>query len=222
MAITKILILGNGPELRRVLSVLESDPEKECVGCVFWKVSDPSNEAIDPSLGMHFWRGTAETLQELIAAQSAKVAIAISSAQERWKALSLLNSLSIIPEVLISEGASVDDNVIIGAGSVIHQGVILEEGVRIGHGCLLLPGSRMGVGSRCGDACIMESGSQVEDMGRLGDEVHLGTRTVVLSERIVGPRSLILPGSIVTSDVESGVIVSGTPASVIESSTFSE
>ena len=208
------IILGNGSELRRVLSLIEADPHHECVGCIPWKGTDPSLDPADPGLGVHLWLGLVDHLEDLVATHRCSVVLGISSAEERWQALGTLFSLSIEPASLISADAHVDPHVNIGAGTVIHQSVIVEREVTMGKGCLLLPGSRMAVGSRCGDAVVLESGSQVLDMARVGDEVHLGTRSTVMDDRIVGPSSLILPGSIVTTDVEPNAIVSGTPATI--------
>lgn len=211
---SKHIILGNGSELRRVLSLIEADPRHECVGCIPWKGTDPSLDPADPGLGVHLWLGLVDHLEDLVATHRCSVVLGISSAEERWQALGTLSSLSIEPASLISADAHVDPHVNIGAGSVIHQSVIVEREVTLGKGCLLLPGSRMAVGSRCGDAVVLESGSQVLDMARVGDEVHLGTRSTVMDDRIVGPSALILPGSIVTTDVEPNAIVSGTPATI--------
>ena len=214
MNTSRHIILGNGSELRRVLSLIEADPSRECVGCIPWKGSDPAFDPSDPGLGVHLWLGLVDHLEELVATHQCSVILGIATAEERWQALSTLSSLSMTPQTLISENASVDPESRIGIGSVIHQGVIIERDVMIGQGCLLLPGSRMAVGARCGDAVVLDSGSQIEDMARVGDEVHLGSRATVLADRIVGPSSLILPGSVVAADIDPGVIVSGSPAKI--------
>ncbi|OUU26036.1 MAG: hypothetical protein CBC13_01125 [Planctomycetia bacterium TMED53] len=214
MSSSRHIILGNGSELRRVLSLIEADPNRECVGCIPWKGSDPALELADSGLGVHLWLGLIDHLEELVATHRSTVVLGIAAASDRWQALSLLASLSIKPETVISVGAMIDPGSSIGEGTVIHSGVIIERDVSIGRGGLFLPGSRMGVGSRCGDAVVLDSGSQIEDMARVGDEVHLGSRSSILADRIVGPAALILPGSIVTTDIEAGVIVSGMPAEV--------
>ncbi len=212
MSLSRHIILGNGSELRRVLSLIEADPDRECVGCIPWKGSDPAQEAAEPGLGVHLWLGLVDHLEELVATHRCTVVLGIAASSDRWQALSTLASLSIEPQTIISNGSNIDGNVQIGSGTVVHPGVIIERDVTIGRGCLFLPGSRMGVGSRCGDAVVLDSGSQIEDMARVGDEVHLGSRSSILADCIVGPSSLILPGSLVTQDLESGVVVSGTPA----------
>lgn len=194
--------------------MIDADPTRECVGCIPWKGSDPAFDPSDPGLGVHLWLGLVDHLEDLVATHRCSVILGIAIAEERWQALKTLSSLSMAPQTLIAENASVDPESKIGIGSVIHQGVIVERDVTIGQGCLLLPGSRMAVGSRCGDAVVLDSGSQIEDMARVGDEVHLGSRSTVLADRIVGPASLILPGSVVSVDVEPGVIVSGSPAKI--------
>ena len=216
MKSSRHIILGNGSELRRVLSLIEGDPHRECVGCIPWKGTDPSLDPDYPGLGVHLWLGLVDHLEDLVATHRCTVVLGISSAEERWQALGTLSSLSIEPESLVSADAHVDSHVNIGTGTVIHQSVIVEREVTLGKGCLLLPGSRMAVGSRCGDAVVLESGSQLLDMARVGDEVHLGTRSTVMEDRIVGPSALILPGSIVTTDVEPEAIVSGSPATIQE------
>ena len=192
--------------------MIETDPQRECVGCIPWKGTDPSLDPADPGLGVHLWLGLVDHLEDLVATHRCSVVLGISSAEERWQALGTLSSLSIEADTLIAPGAHVDPHSTIGGGCVIHQGVIIEREVTLGRGCLMMPGSRMAVGSRCGDAVVMESGSQLLDMARAGDEVHLGTRATILEDRIVGPAALILPGSIVATDIEPGAIVSGSPA----------
>jgi NDP-sugar pyrophosphorylase family protein len=56
-----------------------------------------------------------------------------------------------------------------------------------------------------------------DDAVRIGDDVFIGARSVVLKGVSIGDGSVIGAGSVVTSDIPAGVIAAGSPARIIRS-----
>jgi 2,3,4,5-tetrahydropyridine-2-carboxylate N-succinyltransferase len=94
----------------------------------------------------------------------------------------------------IGEGAMIDMNAVVGARGKIGNNVHVGAGAVIA-GVLEPPSSQ---------PVIIE------------DNVLIGANAVVLEGVKVGKGSVVAAGSVVVSDVESGVVVAGAPAKVIK------
>lgn len=217
----KVIVVGQGVELRRVLALLEEDERIGLAGVISWDSQD-SPGAVAPQLkeieaGSRLL-GRSGDLPALLLKHGKSVVLALPRPKDRWEALGFCRQSGAVLRRLCSRNAVIAPDTDLREGAVVTQGCLIESMASVGVGALLLPGSRLGIGARCGDAAVLDAGAALDDDARIGDEVHLGAGSRVLEGRIVGRSALVLPGSIVTSDVEPGTIVSGSPAEVVERS----
>ncbi len=224
MAGGAVIVVGHGVELRRVLSLLEEDDPQRLAGVIPWHSPqriEPTPPADSGIVGSRIL-GHIEDLSTLAQQQRASVLLALSRPRERWEVLGLCLQSKIPLESLHSRHSVIAPDTDLGQGVVVAPGCLIESTASVGVGALLLPGSRLGIGARCGDAAVLDAGATLDDGARIGDEVHLGSGSRILEGRIVGQAAMVLPGSIVTSDVGPGTIVAGTPAEVVERSISTE
>lgn len=222
MSCRSVIILGYGVELRRVQSLLEQQQELDLAGVVSWFGYDqPAPDSVEIPQGA-LVLGHVDDLKSLVAKHQSGVLLALSRPEDRWEALGVCRQAGAQVQSLRAASAEVASDAELKEGSLVAQGCLIESQATVGVGSLLLPRTRLGIAARCGDAAVLESGAVLDDGARIGDEVHLGSGARILAGRIVGRSSLVLPGSIVTSDVEAGTIVAGSPAEVVQPKIFSE
>lgn len=107
-------------------------------------------------------------------------------------------------------GVIIDDNVSIGANTVIVRAVmgnttigkysILGHGVSIGHGC------------KIGKKVMIAPGAVISGSCTIGDGVWIGPNVSIRENLSIGNDSFIGIGSVVTRDVENNQIILGNPA----------
>ncbi|MEE2889788.1 MAG: hypothetical protein VX404_05020 [Planctomycetota bacterium] len=220
-----LIVLGQGVELRRVLTLLDECEQHHLAGVVRWQRHDRvDTDPVEVDLGGGAqtegsrFLGSSIDLPALIERYGKSLVLALGRPIDRWEALGLCRQAQAVLQGLSSTSAVIAPDTDVREGAVITQNCLVESAASVGVGSLLLPGARLGIGSRCGDAAVLDAGAALDDGARIADQVHLGAGSRVLEGRLVGQSALVLPGSIVTSDVEPGTIVSGCPAEVIQRS----
>lgn len=124
----------------------------------------------------------------------------------------------------------------------IEPGAIIREGVTIGKNAVIMMGAVINIGAEIGEGAMIDMNAVIGARGKIGKNVHvgagaviagvleppssepviieddvlIGANAVVLEGVKVGKGSIVAAGSVVTEDVESGVVVAGTPAKVIK------
>ncbi|MEJ2585179.1 MAG: acetyltransferase [Robiginitalea sp.] len=119
--------------------------------------------------------------------------------------------------------------------SVIHPTACIGKDVCLGNGVALLPGVIVNANSKIGDHCflntkaslghdsVMEAFSSLAPGVSTGGNIYLGRGAAIsmgssVLERVrIGADSVIGAGSLVLEDVPAGVMVFGSPASVVRS-----
>lgn len=220
MSSDAVIVVGQGIELRRVLALLEEDQQQHLAGVVPWRSSHQIESGPVSQRGISGSRllGPIEDLAAIVEKYPASVVLALSRPGDRWEALGCCRQAGVSLKSLSSKHSVIAPDTDLREGSIVTQSCLIESTASVGVGALLLPGARLGIGARCGDASVLDAGASLDDGARIGDEVHLGSGSRVLEGRIVGQGALVLPGSIVTSDIEPGTIVAGSPAEVVERS----
>jgi len=134
-------------------------------------------------------------------------------------------------EVLSSvvEFAKMEDHVDIGPFAHLRKGAHLGEGVHMGNfgevkNSYLAPGSKMGHFSYIGDATIGQNvnigagtitcnyDGKNKHHTTIEDDVFIGSDTMLVAPLHIGKKARTGAGSVVTKDVESGMLVVGVPA----------
>lgn len=87
--------------------------------------------------------------------------------------------------------------------------------VRIGADCLLAPGVHIYTAAHPLGALDRNAGIEFGKPVRIGDNVWLGGRAVVLPGVTIGSNVVVGAGAVVTKDVPDNVLVAGNPAAVL-------
>lgn len=124
----------------------------------------------------------------------------------------------------------------------IEPGSIIREGVKIGKNAVIMMGAVINIGAEIGEGSMIDMNAVIGARGKIGKNVHvgagsviagvleppsadpvviednvlIGANAVVLEGVRIGKGSVVAAGSVVTSNVEPGVVVGGTPAKIIK------
>jgi len=129
----------------------------------------------------------------------------------------------------VIEGAEIADHVTMGPYCHLRKGAILEQGVHLGNfgevkDSRLGEGTKMGHFSYIGNATIGKNvnigagtitcnyDGEKKNLTEVGDDVFLGSDTMLVAPVKIGDRSITGAGAVVTRDVPQDTIVMGVPA----------
>ena len=141
----------------------------------------------------------------------------------RNSAIPMLDLLAI--DARIEPGAIIRDKVIIGKNAVIMMGAVINIGAEIGEGSMVDMNAVIGARGKIGKRVHLGAGAVVAGVleppskspCEIGDDVMIGANSVILEGVKIGNGSVVAAGSVVISDVPSGVVVAGSPAKIVKS-----
>lgn len=124
----------------------------------------------------------------------------------------------------IEPGAIIRDMVEIGSNAVIMMGAVINIGAVIGENTMIDMGAILGGRAIVGKNCHIGAGTVLAGVVEpasatpvvIEDNVLIGANAVVIEGCRVGEGSVVAAGSVVISDVPSGVVVAGVPAKIIK------
>lgn len=120
--------------------------------------------------------------------------------------------------VNIEHGAQFDSSLIIGDNSGIGVNCVcgglssVGDNVMMGPECIMLP--HFHAFDRL-DIPMCEQGFQPGKPIRIGNDVWIGTRVIIMPGVVIGDHSIVGAGAVVTKDVPEYAIVGGCPAKII-------
>jgi UDP-2-acetamido-3-amino-2,3-dideoxy-glucuronate N-acetyltransferase len=98
--------------------------------------------------------------------------------------------MSALPDALIADSADLDDNVTIGAGTLVWHLAQIRTGAVIGEECIIGRGAYVGPGTRLGRRCKVQNHALLYEPAVLEDGVFIGPAVVFTNDfypRAVNP-----------------------------------
>lgn len=140
----------------------------------------------------------------------------------RNSAIPLLDLKNI--QARIEPGSIIREGAFIGKNAVIMMGAVINIGASIGEGTMVDMNAVIGARGTLGKNVHLGAGSVVagvleppsSDPVVIEDDVVVGANAVILEGVRIGKGAVVAAGSIVTKDVEAGMVVAGSPARVIK------
>jgi 2,3,4,5-tetrahydropyridine-2-carboxylate N-succinyltransferase len=168
----------------------------------------------------NFWIlfGENDVILPFLELNKEKIKKYIIESDRRNSAISILDLKNI--DARIEPGAIIRDRVKIGKNAVIMMGAIINIGAEIGDGTMVDMNAVIGTRGKLGKNVHLGAGAVIagvleppsRDPVIIEDNVLIGANAVILEGVHVGEGAVIAAGAIVTSNVEPGTVVAGSPA----------
>lgn len=111
--------------------------------------------------------------------------------------------------------ATLAEDVVIGAGSMLAAGVVVNTGTTIGRNVIVNTGATVDHHSVIGDHVHVAPGVHMGGEVQVGEGALVGIGAIVLPRVRVGAWSIVGAGAVVTADVPPHATVAGVPAKVL-------
>lgn len=166
--------------------------------------------------------GDHQDIVEFLEAQGNKIKDTHVEFDRRNSAIPLYNFLGenarIEPGALIRDMVTIEKNAVVMMGAVINIGAVVGEGSMVDMNAVIgargTLGKNVHLGAGAVVAGVLEPPSATPVI--VEDDVLIGANAVILEGVRVGKGAVVAAGSVVTSDVEAGAVVAGSPAKVIK------
>lgn len=140
----------------------------------------------------------------------------------RNSAIPLKNTLS--EHARIEPGSFIRDMVTIEKNAVVMMGAVINIGAYIGEGSMVDMNAVIGARGTLGKNVHLGAGAVVAGVLEppsatpviVEDDVMIGANAVILEGVRIGKGAVVAAGSVVTTDVDAGTVVAGSPAKVIK------
>jgi len=210
--VKRIVLVGGGGHARSVLAVLKKLPEFSVIGYV-----DPVDHG--KLLGIPYL-GNDRVLNKLLKnhdCHSAVIGIGnVEVSEYRQKVFARLGSLGYEFPVIISPTAVINDEVKLGAGTVVLDCVVLNTSVRSGKACIFNTGSLVDHDCKLGDFVHVAPGVVVSGGVKVGRGTLLGTGCRIVQDVSIVQGCLIGAGAVVIKSIKKSGTYLGVPAKLAE------
>jgi len=203
----EIVVIGGGGHAKVLVSVLKKLP---------WTIvgyTDPHDAG--PLLGVA-WLGDDEALAGVRAGNPGCAALVgvgkVDSRPLRAEVQRSLARLGFAIPVVVSPQAVVNEDVTLGAGSMIFDGALVNSGATAGEGCILNTGSIVEHDCRLGDDVHVAPGATVSGGSSIGDHCMIGAGATVVHAVTICRGCLVGAGAVVAADIAEPGVYAGVPA----------
>lgn len=207
-----MVVIGGGGHARVVISILRKLRSYRVLG-----YTDPQDRG--PLVGVPYLGSDEELIRLAAAPERLSVAIGVgqvSPGMGRHNLWMRLQPHQLLFPALVSPAAIVNDEVLLGDGSVIMDGAVINCGARFGQGAIVNTNSTVEHDVRIGDWVHVAPGATICGDVTIGDFSMIGAGAVVIEGRKIASRCMVGAGSTVHRDLtEPGVYV-GNPARKIQ------
>lgn len=207
----KIVIIGGGGHAKVVISILKKLNNFEIVG--FTELEEKSN-----ILGIEYL-GTDEVLQDLFNKGIKNTAIGlgqIKSAEIRKKIVNFADEIGFQFPSIISPNSIVNEEVKIGAGTVVMDGVVINSGSKVGNYSIINTNSSIDHDCLIGNFVHIAPGVTLSGDVKVGNNVLIGTGANVIQGITITDNSIISAGSSVQKTILKPGVYRGVPARLIK------
>lgn len=127
--------------------------------------------------------------------------VAIGNPRMRKKMFDLLMKMGGVPKNIISQNSSSLSKIHENA-SIFQMGVILSYQIEVGKSCLIHANSVIGHKVKIGDFVNISPLCSIVGPSEIGNEVFIGTSSIILAGIKIGNNALIPAGSVVNRDLK--------------------
>jgi sugar O-acyltransferase (sialic acid O-acetyltransferase NeuD family) len=202
-----IVVMGGGGHAKVLVSVLKK---------LSWRLIGYSDRRdAGPLLGVP-WLGTDEALAGVLARHSGCSAVVgvgkVDESAVRADLQAVLVAAGFLVPVVVSPHAVVNEEVGLGAGTMVFDGAVVNSGTAVGAGCILNTGSIVEHDCVLGDDVHIAPGATVSGGSRIGDHCMIGAGATVIHGVEVCAGCVIGAGAVVAGDVAAPGVYAGVPA----------
>lgn len=120
---------------------------------------------------------------------------------------------------LIHPFTAIGHEVALGDGTIINPGVVIAPYATLGTLSYINRNASIGHHSSLGSLTTVNPGATIAGMCRIGNGVSIGAGATILDNISIGNHAIVGAGALVTKDVPEGVVVYGSPATIIRKTT---
>lgn len=209
----KLVLIGGGGHCKVVISILKKLKTFDIVGIV-----DKEDRKGESVLGIeinHTDQDLALLKSEGI--ESAFVAIgSVGKNEKRKRIFETLKKIGYTISCIISPDAIVNEDVIIGEGTIIMPGVVINAGVKIGKNSIINTGAVIDHDCVIGDHVHIAPNATLSGGVKVGDHSHIGTNATIIQNINICENSIIGAGGVVIRNIEISGTYVGNPAKRIK------
>lgn len=200
------MILGAGGHGR---VVAEAAFQMEVWSNIFFLDDNPNKgvESIFPIIG------NMAMFEELATIETSFI-VAIGNNAIRMAWLSLLQEKNANIAVIIHPTATISNSAKIGLGTVILAGAVVNSNAVVGDGCIVNTHSSMDHDCNLGEGSHLSPGVHLGGSVEIGIQTWIGIGASIINNVVIGEKSIIAAGAVVTRDIPSNVMAAGVPAVV--------
>jgi sugar O-acyltransferase (sialic acid O-acetyltransferase NeuD family) len=118
---------------------------------------------------------------------------------------------------IVSKNAIINENVVIGKGTVVMDGVVINVDTKIGKYSIINTNSTVEHDCNIGSFTHIAPGATLSGEVNIGSDVLIGTGANVIQNISIVNKTLISAGSLVLKDINESGIYRGVPAKLIKS-----
>jgi sugar O-acyltransferase (sialic acid O-acetyltransferase NeuD family) len=202
-----MVVIGGGGHAKVLICVLKK---------AGWTVAGYTDRRdAGPVLGVP-WLGTDEVLASLLAERPGCAALVgvgkIDTGPLRAGVQGDLERLGFALPAVVSPDAVVNEEVILGAGTMVFDGAVVNSGSVIGDCCIVNTGSIVEHDCVLGSDVHVAPGATVSGGCRVGDHSMIGAGATVIHGVGICSGCLVGAGSVVTEDLAEPGVYAGAPA----------
>lgn len=207
----KIVVIGGGGNAKVIISILKKINEYEIIG-----YTDVENKG--KILGV-VYLGNDDSLNSLYnnGIKNGVIGLGqIKSSAMRRRIVDMCKKIGFNFPTIISPNSLINEEVIIGNGTVVMDGVIINSGSKIGKYSIINTNASIDHDCSIGDFTHIAPGVTLSGEVTIGDNILVGTGASVIHQIKIPDNTIISSGSSVQKNITKSGIYRGVPAKFLK------